>query len=174
MPNCCEPVLIRIWPGAWLNASVTIDLTMAMSSTTSGQMRQQLRQLGAALAVLGELELRPQQLRVRIDERGPIALEQLGRRQRAVELRELRLVVEQLQVARRPGHEQEDDVLRPRPNAAAAWRERIGRRLRRRWRRPIGRAQSPPGRRRIPSGTSAARALAAGCFGRDGLGSSWC
>ena len=27
-PNCCEPVFIRIWPGAWLNASVAIDLTM--------------------------------------------------------------------------------------------------------------------------------------------------
>ena len=61
-----------------------------------------------------ELELRPHQLRVRIDERGPIALEQLGRRQRAVVLHELRLVVEQLQMARRPGHEQEDDILRPR------------------------------------------------------------
>ena len=33
-PNCCEPVFIRIWAGAWLNASVTIDLTIAMSSTT--------------------------------------------------------------------------------------------------------------------------------------------
>ena len=53
-----EPVFIRIWPGAWLKASVTIDLTMAMSSTTVAEVRQQLGQLGAALAVLGELELR--------------------------------------------------------------------------------------------------------------------
>ena len=34
-PNCCEPVFMKICPGAWLNASVTIDRTMAMSSTTS-------------------------------------------------------------------------------------------------------------------------------------------
>ena len=33
-PKICEPVFIKICPGAWLNASVTIDLTMAMSSTT--------------------------------------------------------------------------------------------------------------------------------------------
>jgi hypothetical protein len=33
-PNWVEPVFIRIWPGAWLKASVTIDLTMATSSTT--------------------------------------------------------------------------------------------------------------------------------------------
>src|SRR5262249_34424207 len=29
-PNCCEPVFMKIWAGAWLNASVTIDLTIAM------------------------------------------------------------------------------------------------------------------------------------------------
>ena len=91
-----------------------------------GQVRQQLRKLGAALAVLGELELRAEQLRVRIDERGPVALEQLGRRQRAVELGELRLVVEQLQVAGRAGHEQEDDVLRARRKVRLLRRERIG------------------------------------------------
>ena len=33
-PKICAPVFIRIWPGAWLKASVTIDLTMAISSTT--------------------------------------------------------------------------------------------------------------------------------------------
>ncbi len=33
-PKICEPVLIMICPGAWLNASVTIPLTTAMSSTT--------------------------------------------------------------------------------------------------------------------------------------------
>ena len=88
-PNCCEPVFMKIWAGAWLNASVSIDLTIAMSSATVGQVRQQLRQLGPALAVPGELELRAEQLRVRVDERGAVALEQLGRRQRAVELRQL-------------------------------------------------------------------------------------
>ena len=74
-------------------------------------MRQQLGELGAALAVFGELEFRSEQLRIRIDERRAIALQQIGGRQRAVEFGELRLVVEQLEVARRAGHEQEDDVL---------------------------------------------------------------
>ncbi len=76
-----------------------------------GQVRQQLGKLRAALAVLGELEFRAEQRRVRIDERGAIAFQQLRRRQRAVELRQLRLVVEQLQMAGRAGHEQKDDAL---------------------------------------------------------------
>src|SRR5439155_18831169 len=58
-----------------------------------------------------ELELRSQQLRIRIDERRPITLEQIRRRQLAVPLRQLRLIVEQLQMARRAGHEQIDDAL---------------------------------------------------------------
>ena len=33
-PNCCEPVFMKICAGAWLKASVSIDFTMAMSSTT--------------------------------------------------------------------------------------------------------------------------------------------
>ena len=36
-PNCCEPVFMKICAGAWLNASVTIDLTIATSSTTSAR-----------------------------------------------------------------------------------------------------------------------------------------
>ena len=75
------------------------------------EVRQQLGELGAALAVPGELELGAEQLRVGLDERGAIALDQLRRRQRAVELGELRLVVEQLQVAGRAGHEEEQDPL---------------------------------------------------------------
>ncbi len=76
------------------------------------QVRQQLGQLGAALAMPGKLELRPQQLRVRVDERGPVSLEQFGRRQLPVELGQLRLVVEQLQMARAARHEQENYALR--------------------------------------------------------------
>ena len=110
-PNCCEPVFIMIWPGAWLNASVTIDLDDGDVVGHRRQVRQQLGELGAALAVPGELELGPKQLRARIDERRPIALEQLGRRQRAVELGQLRLVVEQFEMAGRAGHEQEDHPL---------------------------------------------------------------
>ncbi len=64
-PKIWAPVLIMIWPGAWLNASVTIPLTTAMSSTTVGEVGQQLGELGAALAVPGELELGTEQLGVR-------------------------------------------------------------------------------------------------------------
>ena len=64
-PSCGEPVFMKICAGAWLNWSVCIDLTMAMSSTTFGQVRQQLGELGPALAVLGELELRAEQARRR-------------------------------------------------------------------------------------------------------------
>ena len=34
-PNCMDPVFISNCPGAWLKASVTMDLTIEMSSTTS-------------------------------------------------------------------------------------------------------------------------------------------
>ena len=54
----CEPVLIRIWPGAWLNASVIIDLDDRDVVDDRRQVRQQLGKLGARLAVPGELELR--------------------------------------------------------------------------------------------------------------------
>src|SRR6185295_13231213 len=33
-PNICAPVFMKICAGAWLNASVTIDFTTAMSSAT--------------------------------------------------------------------------------------------------------------------------------------------
>ena len=106
-PKIGEPVLIMIWPGAWLNASVTIPLTTAMSSTTVDMWGKKLGELGAALAVPGKLELGSEQLRVGFDERRAIPLDQLGRRKRAVEPGQLRLVVEHLEMARRPGHEQE-------------------------------------------------------------------
>jgi hypothetical protein len=31
-PNCCDPVFIRIWAGAWFTASVCNDRTRQMSS----------------------------------------------------------------------------------------------------------------------------------------------
>src|SRR4029077_156843 len=36
-PNWVDPVFMRICPGAWLNACVVIDFTIAMSSTTSAR-----------------------------------------------------------------------------------------------------------------------------------------
>jgi len=77
------------------------------------QMRQQLGKLRSTLAVPGELELRPQELAVGIDERRPIPLEQLRRRQLAIHpQRQLRLVVEHLQGLRRTGHEEINHPLR--------------------------------------------------------------
>jgi hypothetical protein len=102
------------------------------------RVRQQLRKLGAALAVSGELELRPEQSGIRVDERRPVALQQPRGRQRAVQLGERRLVVEQLEVARRAGHEQEDHVLRPRGEVGHLRRQRVGRRRRRRGVSPLG------------------------------------
>src|SRR5208283_183836 len=58
------------------------------------QVREQLRQFRAALAVSGKLELRAEELGAGIDERGPVALDEIGRRQGTVELGQLRLVVE--------------------------------------------------------------------------------
>ena len=74
-------------------------------------VRDQLGQFGAALAVLGELELRPEQRRVGVDERRSIAVQQALGGQRALVLAEFRLVVEELEVARAAAHEEEDDVL---------------------------------------------------------------
>jgi hypothetical protein len=75
-------------------------------------VRQQLGEFGPRLPVLGELELRPEALRVRVDERGPVAFEELGRREFAVLPGEFGLVVEQFEVAGRAGLEEEDDALR--------------------------------------------------------------
>jgi hypothetical protein len=90
-----------------------------------GEVRQQFRQLGVALAVLSELELRSQELGLRIDEGGTVAFEQFGRRQLAVEPCQFWLVVEQFHVARPAAHEQEDDVLRLRGKVRLLRGERI-------------------------------------------------
>jgi len=52
-------------------------------------------------------------------------LEQFGRRQCAVKLGELWLVVEQFQMARRPGHEQVDDALGLRREVRLLRRQRV-------------------------------------------------
>src|SRR6185437_6372350 len=74
-------------------------------------VRQEFAELRAVLADLLELELRAEQLGIRVNEGGPVVLEQFRRRQGAVELGELRLVVEQFEVARGAAHEQVDDAL---------------------------------------------------------------
>ena len=76
------------------------------------QMRQGLGEFEAALAVAGELELRPQHGGVGADEGVALTADDRRRERLAFHLGELRLVVEQIELARRAGHEQVDDGLR--------------------------------------------------------------
>ena len=69
------------------------------------QVRQQLGDLGAGLAVAGEAVGRAEQARRAPDECEPLALEDVLGGVGAVELRELRLVVEQIDLGRRASHE---------------------------------------------------------------------
>src|SRR5262249_59937071 len=84
----------------------------------------QFAEFGAVVADLLEGELRAEELGTRVDERGPVVLDQLRWRERSVELGELRLVVEQFEVARRAAHEQVDDPLGLRGEVRLLWVER--------------------------------------------------
>jgi hypothetical protein len=64
------------------------------------------------LSIAAELEPGAEQLRIGIDECGAIAFEQFPPGQRSIVFGELRFVVEQLQMAGRARHEEENDVLR--------------------------------------------------------------
>ena len=75
-----------------------------------------------------ELVRRAQQLRMPLDEREPLALEEFLRARLAVALRELRLVIEQLQLRRAAGHVQENDLLGPGRKMRRPIGERIDRR----------------------------------------------
>ena len=77
------------------------------------EMRQQLRDLRARLAVPLELERRAEQLRRALDEREALALDELVGDVLAVVLRQLRLGIEEIELRRRAGHEEVDDALRP-------------------------------------------------------------
>ena len=70
------------------------------------KVRQKLTQLRSVLTVFCKLELRAQQLGVWIDERCPIPFQQIRWRECSIELRQLRLVVEHLQMRWRTGHKQ--------------------------------------------------------------------
>src|SRR5207249_12276687 len=71
----------------------------------------QFREFRPALAVFGELEFGTQQLGAGVDEGGPVALDQIGGWQRAIELGQLRLVIKQLQVRRGASHEEKNGSL---------------------------------------------------------------
>ena len=89
------------------------------------QIWQQAGQLCARLSMPRERKFRPKESRIGIDKCGAIALQQFSGRQLSVESREFRLVVEQLQMARRAGHEQEDHAFRFGGEMGHPWRQRI-------------------------------------------------
>ncbi len=108
---------MNVCAGSWLIASVFIDRTMHRSSATSGRCGNSSLISMPALAVLLEAPLRAEAGELRaLQLRDRLALrDRLGHRL-AVPLRELRLVVEQFEVARPAGHHQEDDALGLRRN----------------------------------------------------------
>ena len=76
-----------------------------------GQMRKHLGELGARLAMAGELIARTEHGGVGADERIALAVDDGGRERLAFELRKLGLVVEEFELRRRASHEQVDDGL---------------------------------------------------------------
>jgi hypothetical protein len=88
---------------------VFIDRTIAISSATLARFRN----LRARSAVARERERRRQQLRRAFDEGEALALDQLGGDVFAVVLREGGLRIEEIDLRRRPGHEEVDHALRP-------------------------------------------------------------
>ena len=130
---------------------------MAMSSTTSPIVRQQVADRAAALAALVELVRRPQQLGMSFDEGESLVLEQLIGARLHVVLDQRRLVVEQVLLGRSARHVEIDDPLG------------LGREVRRsRRHRVVGGGREPLtgpdrliGSRTLPSRpTSIARAIA--------------
>ena len=77
-----------------------------------GQVRQHLRELGAALAVPGELEPRTEHGRVGPDKRIALTADDRGRERFAFELGQRGLGVEEIELAGCAGHEQVDHALR--------------------------------------------------------------
>ena len=114
-----------------------------------GEVRQQLADPRAALAVLGELVGRAEELGRALDEGEPLALEDFLGAGRAVELVELGLVVEQVVLRRRAGHVQVDDPLG------------LGRQQRRPWGEGVVGGDAADGRRQ-PAARAASRAATRG------------
>ena len=126
-----------------------------------GQVRQQAGKPRAALPVLGELVRRAEQLRVALDEREPLALEELVRAGLAVALHQLRLVVEQLQLRRAAGHVQVDDLLGLGRKMRRPVRQRIAERVRPTAHAPLARPAASPAPCRPGRHGTAAKSAAA-------------
>ncbi len=105
-PNCCEPVFMKIWAGAWLKASVTIDLTIATSSTTSPRCGSSSESSAPDWPCLLNLNLGASRVELGLMNAARYPLSRSAGGKRAVMLAEVRLVVEQVEVAGSPGLEQ--------------------------------------------------------------------
>ncbi len=92
----------------------------------SRQVRQDFRNLGAAVSMAAEGESRGHQAGVGADEGIPLTLHKLGGHGLAVVLLERVLVVEKVELAGRSGHEQVNDSFRPGCEVRRFRRHRIG------------------------------------------------
>ncbi len=95
--------------GPWLKTSVVMLVEKQMSSTISPMVRQADRStpLSGLAVARTNLHSRPQQLRVPLMNAKRLPFQRTRRRRLAVEFAQLGLVVEQLELARPAGHEQE-------------------------------------------------------------------
>ena len=119
-PATTRPVNSSYCAAEWTTMSPWHDRITAMSSMQLGDVREQVGDLDAALAVLLERPPGAEQPGVALDELILRLAELLGPRL-AVELVQQRLGVEGLEVAGPAGHEQEDDRPAPWPGGGAAW-----------------------------------------------------
>ncbi len=114
-PGCWWPVAKKVTAGSWLIGSVKMERTKVQSSTTLARLRQELGEVHAGLAMLGEFEGRADAEEVLLaaghagdalafaDAVGQVLAGHFG---------ELRLGIEEVEVRGRAGHEEVDDPLR--------------------------------------------------------------
>src|SRR5687768_18392040 len=91
-------------------------------------MREQFGKIHAGLAVAREFVFRAEQRGIGLDEGGAVILQQFGGRELAVALREFRLGIEELEVARRAGLEKVNDAFGLRREMWRAWSKTVRRR----------------------------------------------
>ena len=124
-PNTWLPVFMKICAGRVVELRRVHRADDRDVVGNRREMRQQLGQLRSRLAVSLERERRPEQPRRALDEGEALALRnELRRDLLAVELLQRRLVVEEIELRRRAGHEEIDDLLRLRREVRRARRER--------------------------------------------------
>ena len=89
------------------------------------QMRQQIGNMRPAFSLMIELMRRRQTLGRPLDKRKPLPLDKLIRHRLPMKLNQLRLVIKQIQLRRRPRHMQKNHVLRLSREMRQLRRERI-------------------------------------------------